>query len=156
LQQRVEQLTRAITDATPLIEQIGNGIDNLIRTANEEGITPEQIAAITADIATIGEQTQRLSQMLLPPPAGNGQAPVDQIPPPAPANGEGRAGGGKKAKKSKKSKRRTRKMRKTKGRRQRGGYNWITPGSSSRGKSASSSSRTRNTKRRNKKSRSSL
>jgi len=153
LQARVAQLTLAITNATPLIEQIGNGIDNLIRTANEEGITPEQIAAITDDIATIGEQTRLLSQMLPPPPA-NGQPPVDQIPPPA--NGEGRAGGGKKMKKTKKSKRRTRKMRKTKGRKQRGGYNWITPGSSSRGKSASSSSRTRNTKRRNKKSRSSL
>lgn len=146
LQQRVEQLTRAITDATPLIEQIGNGIDNLIRTANEEGITPEQIAAITADIATIGEQTRQLSLML---PAG------DQIPPPA--NGLGRAGGGKKAKRAKRTKK-TRKMRKTRGRRQRGGYNWITPGSSSRGRSrsTSSSSRTRSAKRRNKRTRSSL
>ena len=154
LQQRLDELTRAITDATPLIEQMGNSIDNLIRAADEEGITPEQVAAITADVAAIGEQTRLLSQMLLPPPAGQGpQAPVDQIPPPN--DGEGRAGGGKKAKKTKKSKkmRKTRKMMKTKARRQRGGYNWIA---SSRGKSASSSSRTRNTKRRYKKSRSSL
>jgi hypothetical protein len=152
LQQRVEQLTRAITEATPLIEQIGNSIDNLIRAADEEGITPEQIAAITADIAAIGEQTRILSLMLppadqIPPPAAQAQAqaPVD--------DGEGRAGGGKKAKKTKKSKRKTRKMRKTKGRKQRGGYNWVT---SSRSRSASSSSRTRSSKRRTKKSRSSL
>lgn len=147
LQARVDQLTGIITDATPHLTQLGDKILALMAAADEGGITPDQVAAITRDVEAIGEQTRLLSQML-PPPAGNGQAPVDQIPPPA--------GGGKKAKKTKKSKRKTRKMRKTKGRRQRGGYNWITPGSSSRGKSASSSSRTRNTKRRNKKSRSSL
>lgn len=147
LQQRVEQLTRAITDANDKIAGIALNIDNLIRAADEGGITPAQVEAIRVDIGAIGEQTRQLSLML---PAG------DQIPPPA--NGQPPAGGGKKAKKTKKSKRKTRKMRKTKGRRQRGGYNWITPGSSSRSRSrsTSSSSRTRNTKRRYKKSRSSL
>jgi chromosome segregation ATPase len=147
LQARVDELTRIITDATPQLTQLGDKILALMAAADEGGITPDQVAAITRDVEAIGEQTRLLSLMLPPPPA-NGEAPVDQIPPPA--------GGGKKAKKTKKTKRRTRKMRKTKGRKQRGGYNWITPGSSSRGKSASSSSRTRNTKRRNKKSRSSL
>ena len=149
LQARVYRLTGIITATTPQLTQLGDKIMALMAAADEGGITPDQVAAITRDVEAIGEQTRLLSQMLPPPPA-NGQAPVDQIPPPA--------GGGKKARKSKQSKRtrRTRKMRKTKGRRQRGGYNWITPGSSSRGKSASSSSRTRNTKRRNKKSRSSL
>ncbi len=153
LQARVDQLTGIITDATPHLTQLGDKIMALMAAADEGGITPDQVAAITRDVEAIGEQTRLLSQML-PPPAGNGQAPVDQIPPPA-NNGEERAGGGKKARKSKRT-RRTRKMRKTKGRKQRGGYNWITPGSSSRGKSASSSSRTRSAKRRNKKSRSSL
>ena len=143
LQQRVDQLTRAITDANDVVGGIVASSDNLIRAADEEGITPEQVAAITADIAAIGDQTRRLSLML---PAGN------QIPPPA--NGEGRAGGGKKAKRAKRT-RKTRKIRKTKGRKQRGGYNWITPASSSRGRlrSTSSSSRTRGNKRRNKRTR---
>lgn len=147
LQQRVDQLTRAITDANDVVGGIVASIDNLIRAADEEGITPEQVAAITADIAAIGDQTRRLSLML---PAG------DQIPPPA-NNGEGRAGGGKKAKRAKRT-RKTRKIRKTKGRRQRGGYNWISSSASarSRSRSTSSSSRTRSTKRRNKKTRSSL
>ena len=151
LQQRVDQLTRAITDANDVIGGIVDSIDNLIRAADEEGITPEQVAAITADIAAIGDQTRRLSLML---PAG------DQIPPPANQganDGEGRAGGGKKAKRAKRT-RKTRKIRRTKGRRQRGGYNWISSSASarSRTRSTSSSSRTRSTKRRNKKTRSSL
>jgi len=144
LQQRVEELTRAITDSNDKIAGIVLNIDNLIRAADEGGITPAQVEAIRVDIGSLGEQTRQLSLML---PAG------DQIPPPA--NGQPPAGGGKRAKRTKQSKRtrKTRKMRKTKGRRQRGGYNWIA---SSRGRSASSSSRTRNTKRRYKKSRSSL
>jgi len=156
LQARVDQLTGSITAATPHLTQLGDKIMALMAAADEGGITPDQVAAITRDVEAIGEQTRLLSQMLPPPPANgqqppaNGQQPLN--------NGQPPAGGGKKARKSKQSKRmrRTRKMRKTKGRKQRGGYNWITPGSSSRGKSASSSSRTRNTKRRNKKSRSSL
>ena len=154
LQARVDQLTGSITAATPHLTQLGDKIMALMAAADEGGITPDQVAAITRDVEAIGEQTRLLSQMLPPPPANgqqppaNGQQPLN--------NGLGRAGGGKKAKKTKKSKRmrKTRKMMKTKARRQRGGYNWITPGSSSR--STSSSSRTRNTKRRNKKSRSSL
>lgn len=149
LQARVDRLTGIITATTPQLTQLGDKIMALMAAADEGGITPDQVAAITRDVEAIGEQTRLLSQMLPPPPANgqqppaNGQQPLN--------NGEERAGGGKKAKKAK---RRTRKMRKTKGRKQRGGYNWIA--SSSRGKSASSSSRTRNTKRRNKKSRSSL
>jgi len=153
LQARVDELTRIITDATPQLTQLGDKILALMAAADEGGITPDQVAAITRDVEAIGEQTRLLSLMLPPPPANgqqppaNGQQPLN--------NGEERAGGGKRARKSKQSKRmrRTRKMRKTKGRKQRGGYNWIA---SSRGKSASSSSRTRNTKRRYKKSRSSL
>jgi DNA repair exonuclease SbcCD ATPase subunit len=146
LQQRVEELTRAITDANDKIAGIALNIDNLIRAADEGGITPAQVEAIRVDIGALGEQTRQLSLML---PAG------DQIPPPA--NGVGRAGGGKKARRVKQSKR-TRKMKRTKGRRQRGGYNWISSSASSRGRSrsTSSSSRTRSAKRRNKKSRSSL
>ena len=142
LQARVDRLTGIITATTPQLTQLGDKIMALMAAADEGGITPDQVAAITRDVEAIGEQTRLLSLML---------PPADQIPPPA--------GGGKKARKSKKSKRmrKTRKMRKTKGRRQRGGYNWVTPASSSaRSRSASSSSRTRNTKRRYKKSRSSL
>ena len=148
LQARVDRLTGIITATTPQLTQLGDKIMALMAAADEGGITPEQVAAITRDVEAIGEQTRLLSQMLPPPPA-NGQAPVGQIPPPA--------GGGKKAKRAKRTKK-TRKMRKTRGRRQRGGYNWITPGSSSRGRSrsTSSSSRTRSAKRRNKRTRSSL
>ena len=91
LQARVDRLTGIITATTPQLTQLGDKIMALMAAADEGGITPDQVAAITRDVEAIGEQTRLLSQMLPPPPA-NGEAPVDQIPPPA--------GGGKKAKKT--------------------------------------------------------